>query len=205
MKIRDARKIKSAELYERRKQAVLLREKGMTRRAIAPIVGVSAYTVGQWLKAWKEGGHAALKVHPKGRPQGLYRKLLPHEEQELRRAITDRCPDQLKLPFALWTRQAVQSLIKQKYSVEMTLQAVGNYLKYWRFSPQKPIRRAYERNDERIRLWLTEEYPSIAIKARKENAEIHWGDETGLRSDDVNGRCYAPKGQTPVQRVKGTP
>lgn len=204
MEIRDARKIKPEELYERRKQAVMLYRRGHKRCEIAPIVGVSAYTVGQWIKAWEEGGQAALKVRAKGRPKGLYRKLLPHEEAELRRTITDRCPDQLKLPFALWTRQAVQTLIKQKWSVDLTLQAVGNYLRSWGFTPQKPIRRAYERNDERVRIWLQDEYPSIASRAQKKNAEIHWGDETGLRSDDVNGRSYAPKGRTPIQRVKGS-
>ena len=121
MELRDARKINSKELYDRRKQAVLLFEKGLKRYEIAPLVGVSAYTVGQWIKAWKKGGQAALKVGNKGRPRGLYRKLLPHEEREIRRAITDRCPDQLKLPFALWTRQAVQTLIKQPALIyEMT-------------------------------------------------------------------------------------
>ena len=146
-----------------------------------------------------------MKVRASGRPKGSGRKLFPYEEQELKRCLTDKCPDQLKLPFALWTRQAVQTLIKQKFSVDMTLQAVGNYLRSWCFTPQKPIRRAYERNDERVRVWLNNEYPAIAAKAKRENAEIHWGDETGLRSDDVNGRSYAPKGKTPVQRVKGTP
>ena len=183
----------------------MLFEKGLKRYEIAPLVGVSAYTVGQWIKAWKKGGQAALKVGNKGRPRGLYRKLLPHEEQEIRRAITDRCPDQLKLPFALWTRQAVQTLIKQKYSVDLSLQAVSNYLNMWGFSPQKPIRRAYERNDQRVRIWLEKVYPAIAARARQEKAEIHWGDETGLRSDDVKGRGYAPKGKTPVQYVKAAP
>ena len=205
MELRDARKINSKELYDRRKQAVLLFEKGLKRYEIAPLVGVSAYTVGQWIKAWKKGGQAALKVGNKGRPRGLYRKLLPHEEREIRRAITDRCPDQLKLPFALWTRQAVQTLIKQKYSVDLSLQAISNYLNMWGFSPQKPIRRAYERNDQRVRIWLEKEYPAIAARARQEKAEIHWGDETGLRSDDVKGRSYAPKGKTPVQYVKAAP
>lgn len=205
MELRDARKINSKELYDRRKQAVLLFEKGLKRYEIAPLVGVSAYTVGQWIKAWKKGGQAALKVGNKGRPRGLYRKLLPHEEREIRRAITDRCPDQLKLPFALWTRQAVQTLIRQKYSVDLSLQAISNYLNMWGFSPQKPIRRAYERNDQRVRIWLEKEYPAIAARARQEKAEIHWGDETGLRSDDVKGRSYAPKGKTPVQYVKAAP
>ena len=82
---------------------------------------------------------------------------------------------------------------------------MGKYLKRWGFSHQKPIRRAYERNDERVRAWLQGEYPAIASKAKKENAEIHWGDETDLKSDDANGRSYSPKGKTPVQKVKGTP
>lgn len=146
-----------------------------------------------------------MKVGDKGHPKGIWRKLLPHEEQQVRQDITDKCPEQLKLAFVLWTRQAVQVLIKQNYSVDLTLQAVGKYLKRWGFSPQKPIRRAYERNDERVRVWLQNEYPAIASKAKKENAEIHWGDETGLRSDDVNGRSYSPKGKTSVQKVKETP
>ena len=72
MELRDARKINSKELYDRRKQAVLLFEKGLKRYEIAPLVGVSAYTVGQWIKAWKKGGQAALKVGNKGRPRGLF-------------------------------------------------------------------------------------------------------------------------------------
>lgn len=205
MEIQDARKITPEALLERRKQAIMLFKKGMKRYEIAAIVGVTAYTVGQWIKAWEQGGQAALKVKSNGRPKGSGRKLYPHEEAEIKRCLIDKCPDQLKLPFALWTRQAVQQLIKQKFSVNMTLQGIGKYLKNWGFTPQKPIRRAYERNNERVRIWLEDEYPSIASKAKRENAEIHWGDETGLRSDDVNGRSYAPKGKTPVQRVKGTP
>ncbi len=84
MELRDARKINSKELYDRRKLAVLLFEKGLKRYEIVPLVGVSAYTVSQWIKAWKKGGQAALKVGNKGRPRGLYRKLLPHEEREIR-------------------------------------------------------------------------------------------------------------------------
>ena len=206
MELRDARKINSKELYDHRRQAVLLFAKGLKRYEIVPLVGVSAYTVGQWIKAWKKGGQAALKVGNKGRPRGLYRKLLPHEEREIRCAITDRCPDQLKLPFVLWTRQAVQTRIKQKYSVDLSLQAVSNYLNmYVGFFPQKPIWRTYERNDQRVRIWLEKTYPAIAARARQEKAEIHWGDETGLRSDDVKGRSYAPKGKTLVQYVKAAP
>lgn len=183
----------------------MLYKKGMTRREIAPIVGVTPYTVGQWLKAWQKGGHAGLKARAGGRPKGSGRKLLPHEEKHIQRCITDHCPDQLKLAFVLWSRKAVQALIKQKFELEITLQGLSKYLKKWNFTPQKPIRRAYQRDEVRVTKWLNEEYPAIAAKARCEKAEIHWGDETGLRSDDVNGLSFAPAGKTPVQRVKGTP
>ena len=112
MELQDARKINSKELYDRRKQAVLLFGKGLKRYEITLLVGVSAYTVGQWIKAWKEGDQAALKGGNKERLRELYPKLLPHEEREIRSTLTDSCPDRLKLPFALWNRQVVQTLIK---------------------------------------------------------------------------------------------
>lgn len=88
---------------------------------------------------------------------------------------------------------------------DLPIRTVGWYLKRWGFTPLKPVRRAYERSEPAVRKWLNETYPEIKRKARQQGAEIHWGDETGLRSDDFNGRGYAPKGQTPVRRAKGTP
>jgi transposase len=70
-------------------------------------------------------------------------------------------------------------------------------------SPQKPVRRAYERNDIAIAQWLREEYPAIAREAKRERATIYWGDEMGLRSDHVSGTSYAPLGQTPIVRATG--
>jgi len=205
MNIKDARTINAGALYERRKQAVMLFKKGMKRHEIAPIVGVHRLTVGIWIKDWEDGGLGALKVSPSGRPKGTGRKLSLGEEVETRRALVDKCPDQLKLPFALWSRNAVREFISQRFNVKMSLQAVGDYLKRWGFTPQKAIRRAYERNEKKVREWKTEEYPLLVKKAKLEKAEIHWGDETGIRSDDVNARGYAPTGKTPIQRVKGTP
>jgi transposase len=70
----------------------------------------------------------------------------------------------------------------------------------WRFTAQKPLRRAYEQRPSAVRRWLREEYPAIAARAHKEEGIVLWGDETGLRSDDVRGRSYAPRGRTPVVR-----
>ena len=57
---------------------------------------------------------------------------------------------------------------------------------------------AYERKPEIVKKWLEVDYPQISARAKAEKAEIYWGDETGLRSGDVRGRGYSPKGQTPI-------
>jgi transposase len=115
--------------------------------------------------------------------------------------IQDRTPDQLKLNFALWTRQAVSELIEAVYGVRLTVRNTGKYLKRWGFTPQRPLKKAYEQSPVAVQKWVAEEYPKIAKRTKLESAEIQWGDETGLRSDDVRGRGYAPKGQTPVVRA----
>jgi hypothetical protein len=98
-----------------------------------------------------------------------------------------KLPDQLKLPFYLWTRAAVASLIAREYGIKVSLVTVGRYLRAWGLSPQKPVRRAYERNEAAITRWLKQEYPAIARQAKREKAAIYWGDEMGLRSDHVTG------------------
>jgi len=113
----------------------------------------------------------------------------------------DRCPDQLKLPFNLWTRIAVQQFIKQRWSIDMPIRTVGEYLKRLRFTPQKPLRRAYEQNPKAVKKWLDEAYPLIVKKVKKDRAEIHWNDETGLCNDSYHGRSYAPRGHTPAIRL----
>ncbi len=95
----------------------------------------------------------------------------------------------------------MSQLIADQLGIKLPIRTVGHYLKRWGFTPQKPIKKAYEQRPAEVRKWLDEEYPQIAARAKQEGAEIHWGDETGLRSDDVRGRGYAPKGQTPVVRV----
>ena len=205
MDMRDARTIGPEALEERRRQAVMLFKKGMKRVEIAEVVGVHRNAVGKWIAAWQRGGFAALRAKQPGRPKGSGRHLMWYEAAAVKRIITDNTPDQLKFPFALWTRDAVRLLIKEKYGIRMPIRTVGEYLKRWGFTPQRPVRRAYERSEPAVQRWLQEEYPAIRELAKREGARIHWGDETGLRSDDVSGRGFAPAGKTPVRRVKGTP
>ena len=126
--------------------------------------GVSKTAVHNWLKAYRNGGMAPLKAKKRGRRPGS--RLKGHQAATLVRMITDRCPDQLKLPYALWTREAVSDLIGQRYGIRLSVWTIGRYLKRWGFTPQKPVRRAYERNPEAVRRWLNEEYPAIQRRAK---------------------------------------
>ena len=201
MEKRDARKLSTQAQQELREIAIRLKESGKTYKAIAEIVHVQPTTICAWYKAYQRGGKKAIKIKKRGRPSGSCRTLTADQEHEIQKAIVDKCPDQLKFPFALWTRVAVQQLIKELFSIKMPIRTVGEYLKRWNYTPQKPLRKAYKQNPKAISAWLKEEYPAIAIKSKKEKAEIHWGDETGLCNDSYHGRSYAPRGETPAIKI----
>jgi transposase len=197
----DTRKLKPEVQQELRNQAIRLRKTGRTYKEIGAIIGVHPTNVCKWWKAYEQGGQKAIKHKPRGRRKGACRTLTDDRERELQRSIKDHCPDQMKLPFALWTRVAVQQLVKQLYSIQMPIRTVGEYLKRWGFTPQKPLTRAYEKNPKAVGQWLDETYPTIAERAKSEDAEIHWGDETGLLNNAYYHRSYAPAGKTPAIRL----
>ena len=197
----DARKLKKEVQQQLRRQAVRLRSKSMTYKEIGEIVGVHLDTVGRWCRDYEKHGAMGIKIKTRGRKIGDKRTLTPEQEKRIQNAIVDKEPDQLKLPFALWTRISVQQLIKQLLSIDMPIRTVGEYLNRWGFTPQKPLRRAYEQNPKMVAKWLDEQYPAIAAKAKKDKAEIQWADETGLCNDSQHGRSYAPKGKTPAIRL----
>lgn len=181
-------------------KAVAAVRKGMEQKKAAETFGVTPETICRWMKNAKKG-KVALRKKKKGRPKEAS-KLKPWQAAAVVRSIIGKCPDQMRLPFALWTREAVQALIVQRYDVRLSLWTVGRLLKRWGLTPQKPIRRAYERNETIVKKWLQEEYPALVKQAKKEKADIHWGDEMGIRSDHQVGTSYGRKGKTPI--VLGT-
>ena len=198
MEKRDARKISSEAQYELRCRCLRMLLQGMKQIEVALILEVSRTSVVRWLGSYRREGMSGLKLKARGRRHGQKRRLDRKQEKSIQRMLVNKTPDQLKLPFALWTRKAVQEAIELHYGVWLSIRTVGDYLHRWGFTPQKPVKKAYEQQPERVRKWLDEEYPAIAGRAREESAEIHWGDETGLSSQDNRGRGYAPKGRTPV-------
>jgi transposase len=201
MKRTDMRSLDSGAQAERRRRVVSLRKRGRTYAEIAEECELSVTGVFNICQRYESEGAAGLINKTPGRREGEQRTLTAAQEAAIRKLICDKTPDQLKMPFALWNRAAVGQLVQAQFGVKLPVRTVGHYLKRWGFTPQKPMKKAYEQRPEAVRHWLDEEYPAIAARAKKEGAEIHWGDETGLRSDDVRGRGYAPKGQTPVVRV----
>ncbi len=192
----------SQEVQQRlRNQFIRLRKKGWKLEAISEAIGVCHSTVKNWSQDYEKGGSNALQIKIRGRKTGEKRTLTPGQESEIRKLIRDNCPEQLKMPFALWTRIAIRQLIKRMFSINMPIRTVGEYLKRWGYTPQKPLRRAYEQNPKAVQKWLEEEYPIIKARAKKEKAEIHWGDETGLRNDSQHGRSYSPRGKTPAMLI----
>ena len=197
----DARKLPTATQQEIRYQVIRLKEQGRNRTEISEITGIHPSTISAWWQLYKRNGKKALAIKKRGPEIGATRTLDSEQECILKKAICDKCPDQMKLPFALWTRKAVQQLIAQLWSIKMPIRTVGEYLKRWGFTPQRPLRRAYKQNPKAVKHWLETQYPQIAQKAIAEKAEIHWGDETGLCNDNYYGRSYSPKGETPTVLV----
>lgn len=197
----DARKHSPETQYEIRKQVVRLRKQGIPNKVLAQGVGISIGCASKIWQSYKKEGSRAIKLGRRGRRMGEKRTLTTEQEAQVKQALIDKTPDQLKLPFALWTRDAVKLLIRQRFSLEMPIRTVGEYLKRWGFTPQKPVKRAYEQSSEAVKNWLKTDYPFIASRAKEEKAEIHWGDETGIQTGANRVRGFALKGEKPIVNV----
>lgn len=199
----DARYQSLVALHERRKQVIRLYQQNYAVMQIVTMTGLSWPAVRAAITLYERGGMAALKPAGRGKKGGEGRSLTPEQEAHIRRLICDKRPEQLKMDFALWTRPAVGVLITRECGMTLSVRAVGNYLKRWGFTPQKPIKRAYEQQPEAVKTWIDDKYPAIAARAKAEGGEVQWGDETALVNTDVRGRSYAPKGETPIAFAPG--
>jgi transposase len=162
--------------------------------------GLCRTTIYRWLRAAKRGGEAALRSRTAPGPTP---KLSSRQKRQVLRWINGKDPRQYGFDFGLWTRKIVQALIDEKFGITIGLTAVGRLLAELGITPQKPLRRAYERDPQAIARWLEEDYPRLGQRARKRGAKIFFLDEVGLRSDSVLGRTWAPKGQTPEVQTSG--
>lgn len=193
----------SQEAQERVRLLIIefLKARKGTQQKAADLYGITLNGVQKIWRKYKSFGKRGIASKKRGVQGG--KKINGQQAAEVRQLIKDKLPDQLKLAFGLWTREAVQQLIFNRYGITLSLWQVGRYLKDWGYTPQKPIRKAFEQKPEQVKQWLEKEFPAIKKRAAKENGVIYFGDETGMRSDHQAGRSYAPKGQTPVIKKTG--
>lgn len=201
----DTRKLSPEQQKEKRKIALRMRMNGHEFSEIGETAGVHPCTVRYcWSHYRAEGLKSAVEGGKRGTEVGERHTLSMEQEWEIQQLISEMMSDQFKRSFALWARAAIQELIHRHFKIDMPIRTVGEYFKRRSFTPQKPLKKAYEQKPELVEAWLKESYPAIAVRAEEEGAEIHWGDETGVRNACQHGRSYAPAGKTPVQRVPGS-
>ena len=130
-----------------------------THKQAADLFHLSKSGVDKIWTRYKQKGKRGLVSKKRGVQGG--KKVNGTQAAEIRQLIKDKLPEQLKLSFGLWTREAVQQLIIQRYEIELSRWQVNRYLKSWGYTPQKPIAQAFEQNPERVKEWLDKEYPAI--------------------------------------------
>ena len=171
--------------------------KGKKHKDIAEVLGVSKYAVDRISSFYKREGAKCLNEKARGRKPGEKRQLSPEQEKEIQHILIDKYPNQLKLNFMLWTRAAVCELIHNRYGITITLRNLSEYLKRWGMTCQRPTKKAYFQDNVKLNTFMHETYPAIVEKAKKEDAEIYWGDETGINNQAYHIKGYSPKGKTP--------
>ncbi len=170
----------------------------MSQVEAARVFAVAPQSVSRWVQAWRKRGSKGLTGRRRGRKPGEQKALSARRQRKLRYAVAEHTPATFGLTGLVWTRKTVAELIRVRHGIVLNLRTVGNYLRSWGLSPQKPIRKAYEQDPESVRRWLEEDYLAIAARARREGALILWLDQTGIRSDATVARTWAPAGQTPA-------
>src|SRR5271170_6489323 len=200
MRANDARRLDHATLEAMRERAVRSVQDGENPEVVADVLGINRSTIYGWLAQYRRGGWGALKAKPLfGRPPKLDGKKL----KWIYDTVTQKSPLQLKFSFALWTREMVATLIKDKFNISLSLVSVGRLLAQLGITCQKPLHRALERDEALVQQWLKKEFPRIKALAQREKAEIYFGDAAHMRSDHHSGRTWGRKGETPVVSSTG--
>jgi transposase len=199
---RDGRTLDHKTLEEIRRMAVQRVHEGERPSAVIASYGFSRQVIYKWLRQAKGKGHG-LRALRSRKGTGRPRRLSDKQEQQLFRWINGKDPRQHGFDFGLWTRLVVRKLIADKFDANLGVTAIGKLLAKLGLTPQKPLKRAYQRDPAAIEAWKHDVYPSIARQAKKRGAEIYFWDESGFRADAVQGQSWGAKGQTPIVAVPG--
>jgi transposase len=190
----DARQLFDEVLDALRLRALRGCELGFSEADVADLLGVSRETVSRWWTAYAAGGLDAVPGDRTGRPVGSGRALSDEQAHRIRDRIDEHSPGELGIAAAVWSRKAVRDLIRQEFAIDMPVRTVGEYLKRWGYTAKVPRRHAKDQDPDEVDRWLEWTYPAIEARAAREDAEIHWCDETGARADQRPRKGYAREG-----------
>src|SRR3990172_8506621 len=200
MRQNDARQLSHDMLEDMRRRAVMSVQEGQSPEVVGKAFGLNRTTIYDWLAQYRRGGWGALKAKPlAGRPPKLNGKQM----KWIYDTVTQKNPLQMKFEFALWTREMVAKLIKEKYGVRLAANSVGRLLAQLGITPQRPLHRAMERDESLVKKWLKTDYPKIKKMAQSQGADIYFGDAAHIRSDHHAGRTWGKKGETPIVVTTG--
>jgi transposase len=200
MRKTDARKLDHQTLEDMRIRAVKAVQGGKSPEDVAVVFDVHRTALYKWLALYRNGGWGALKSKP---TPGAKPKIDGKKMEWLFNVVTQKNPQQMKFEFALWTREMIQKLIKDKFKIQLSLKAVGRLLAQLGLTCQKPLYKAIQKNESLVKKWLKEIYPQIKSRSKKEKADIYFGDAAHIRSDHHSGRTWGIKGETPVVTSTG--
>ena len=194
----DLRKLDRSAKEQIRSQIVRLKEMGKSGKEIEEITRVRQNRISEIWTAYLKQGKKSLKPKQNGRRRGGGMVLDAKESREIRQTIISKAPNQLKMAGFLWTLAKISQYIWDTYHKRVSVRCLSNYMKRWKLTCQRPTKRAYGQDIARIEKFKREEYPAIAKRAKAENADIYWGDETGVSNRENFERGFAEKGKPPV-------
>lgn len=201
MASRDFRSLDEETQAELRRLAFKQLDKGKTKHEVGEFMEVHWKTVEDWMRKRFFFEQNSFKGEKRGRRKGEQLAIQDKNAQKIKECILQKTPQECGLETSLWDRKAIQELIRKVANLQIVLQTVSKYTKRWGMTPQRPKKYASEQKQESIDKWLTESYPEIVKRAKKEGAEIQWADETGLSLNAFYGRSYSQTGVTPHIKI----
>lgn len=180
-------------MEQRRRQAVLAVQKGDQVKDVARIIGVNRRSIYRWLNLSQQSDGLAAKPHP-----GPATRLSLTQQRLLERMLRQGAQAH-GWPNQLWTTQRIADLIRRHFGVSLHHDHVGRFLRRrLKWSPQKPRRRARERDEKAIARWKRDLFPDIVEAAGARNAHLVFLDESGFMLTPTVRRTWAPQGETPL-------
>lgn len=176
----DAKRLSPEKQYELRQQIVLMRKKGMTNQHTADHLGLSVSHCSRIWKAYQQTGMEGISLKIRGRRVGAKRLLSMDQEKEIQSVVLSTNPEEVQLLFALWNREAIGQLIRQRYGMYMPPKTIDNYLRRWGYKMHQHSYFVQNWGSARIRGWKEQTYLQIRKMAKHEGGEIFWKSEKGI-------------------------